>query len=351
MRSVLSLLRRRRIGLGFLALGCGFSALFTGSAHAEACGASGNLEPCFDANSLWLPAGRTSFMTLPDTRVNAPGKLGVGLATELLRAPVTFQVSSPDRGGRTVFVVDDAVDSSLFFAVGVPDRLEATATLPARLYQRGAGAGAAASQSAPPIEQSALRDPRLGVAYSLDDALNAPGYGLRLGVELSLPLGDERGMAGERSVVAAPSVTFGWRRHLVAFRASAGARLRRSVEFGDVRLGSEALIALGLGVDVLDPGLLFFSLEGFALPPLGSSRASTANEEITSVMWLPAEWCFAARTSFRRDSAWSLAGSFGTGLPLSSETRSTSTGADTSHFLAVTEPAWRSVLYVRFTPR
>jgi hypothetical protein len=127
--------------------------------------------------------------------------------------------------------------------------------------------------------------------------------------------------------------------------------MRRSVEFGDVRLGSEALIALGIGVDLFDPGLLFLSLEGFALPPLGSSRTSTANGAITSVTWLPAEWCFAARTSFAQGSEWSLAGSFGTGLPLSSETRSTFTGTDTSHFLALTEPEWHSVLYVRFAPR
>lgn len=351
MRFVLFLLRCRRIGLGFLALSCGFGALLTAPAQAEACGASANLEPCFDANSLWLPAGRAAFMTLPDTRVNAPGKLSLGFATEFLHAPVTFQVSSPDRSGRTVFVVGDALDSSLFFAAGVPDHLEVTATLPARLYQHGAGADAAASQSAPAIQQAAVRDPRLGVAYSLDDALNRPGYGLRLGVELSLPLGDESAAAGERSVVAVPSVTFGWQHSRVAIRASAGARLRRSVDFGDTRLGSEASIALGIGVDVFDPGLLFLSLEGFALPPLGSSRASTANEAITSVTWLPVEWFFAARTSFRRGSEWSLAGSFGTGLPLSSETRSTSTGADSSHFLAVTEPEWRSVLYVRFTPK
>jgi hypothetical protein len=290
-------------------------------------------------------------MTLPDTRVSAPGKLSLGFATEVLHAPLTFQVSSPDRSGRTVFVVGDAVDASLFVAAGVADHLEMTATLPARLYQRGAGAGAAASQSAPAIQESALRDPRLGVAYSLDDALNRPGYGLRLGLELSLPLGDSSSAAGERALVAVPSATFGWRHSRVATRVSAGARLRRGVDFGDVHLGSEALIALGVGVDVFDPGLLFLSLEGFALPPLGSSRARTASEAITSVTSLPAEWCFAARTSFRQDSEWSLAGSFGTGLPLSSETRKTTTGADRSHFLAVSEPEWRSVLYVRFMPK
>jgi hypothetical protein len=201
------------------------------------------------------------------------------------------------------------------------------------------------------VESGALRDPRLGLAYSLDEALDRRGIGLRFGLEMSFPLGSEAAFAGERSIVAMPSGTFGWQLNRLALRASAGARLRSAVDYADVRLGDGGFLALGVGVDVLEPGLLFLSLEGFALPPLGSSRAPTANAAVNGVRLFPAEWLFAIRTTFRPDGEWSLAGSIGTGLPFSSETRATDSGDSTSHFVGITEPEWRAILALRFAPR
>ncbi|HWZ89194.1 MAG TPA: hypothetical protein VNW92_10100, partial [Polyangiaceae bacterium] len=247
--------------------------------------------------------------------MSAPREMSLGLATELLRGPVMAHVSSPDSGGRDVRFVDYAFDASLLFALGVFRDLQLSLVLPTRLYQSGAGAGGVTSQSAAPVEQSALRDPRFGVAYSLDDALSKAGLGLRLAFDASLPLGDKSAFAGERSVVAMPSVTFGWQITRFALRASLAARLRSAVDFGDVHLGNEGYFALGAGVDVLAPGLLFLSLEGFALPPLTSSRSAYANAALTSVSLFPAEWLFGVHSSLRCDSEWSLAASIGTGLP------------------------------------
>ena len=352
MRTVLSTRRRCVLGRpGFCALFSVLCTLLTAPARAESCASGVSLAPCFDANSLWLPAGPAAFMTLPDTRVSAPRKMNFGIATELLRAPVVAHVASPDSSGRDVQIVDYAFDASLFAAVGVLDNLQLSLTLPTRLYQRGAGAGGVTSQSAPPVEQTALRDPRLGAAYSLDDALARTGIGLRLALDVSLPLGNEAAFSGERSVVVQPSATTGWQSPRFALRASVGARLRSATDFGDVRLGNEGFLALGAGVDVLDPGLLFLSLEGWALPPLGGSRAPTANAAVSGVSLLPAEWLFAVRSSFRPDSEWSLSAAFGTGLPVSSETRRSPAGESTSYFLGMTEPEWRTLLAVRFAPK
>jgi hypothetical protein len=319
-------------------------------ARAAGCPTGGGFSPCFDANSLWLPAGPAEFATVPDTRVNAPQSWNLGLTTEVLRAPVLARIASPDSAGRDVQVVDYAVDASFFLAVGVVDNLQLSLTLPTRLYQTGAGVGGLASQSAQPLEQSALRDPRLGAAYSFDDALASLGLGLRLALDVSLPLGNAAQFSGDRSIVAQPSVTVGWQITRFALRASIGARLRSAVDFGDVRFGSAGFLALGAGVDVLGPGLLFLSLEGFALPPLVGSRAPNASPTLSGVSLVPAEWLFALRSSFRPGSAWSVSAAFGTGLPVSSETRRTSAGESTSYFLGMTDPEWRTLLAVRFAP-
>ena len=323
-----------------------FFAYFCGRAQPAFAACTG-LTPCFDANSLWLPAGHSEFLSLPDTRTDAPGQLSFGAAAELLHGPVTGHVSSPDSGGRDVHVVDYAQDLSLSFALGLVERLELTATLPARLYQNGAGAGGLDSQSASSVAPTVLRDPRLALAYSFDDLLRMPELGARAALEASLPFGDEAAFAGERGVVLAPSLTFGARFERVATRLELGARLRESSDYGDVHFGDQGLIALGVGGDVFTRGLLFVSVEAFALPPLGSNRAPTASSTLTAERWFPAEWLLAASTTFRPHGQWQLSASFGTGLPFSSETRA---GAS-EEFLAVTTPAWRSVLSLHFAPQ
>jgi OOP family OmpA-OmpF porin len=338
-----------KLGVSLLLLG--LSAFSARSARAANCASTTGLAPCFDANSLWLPAGQAEFMTLPDTRLNPPRRMSFGFAAELLRGPVVAHVASPDSAGRDVHIVDYALDASLLFAVGLLPNFEASLALPMRLYQRGAGAGGIDSQSSPEIQHVAARDPRLGVAYSLDDVLRMPGLGLRFALDVSVPLGDEAAFAGERSLVGMPSATFGWQLGRVALRAAGGARLRQAVDFADVRLGNQAFLALGVGADVLAPGLLFLSLEGFALPPLGSSRADTASAALSAVSLFPAEWLFAVHSSLRPGGQWSLAASVGTGLPFSSETRSAGSVESTSHFLGVTEPEWRTLVAVRFAPR
>jgi len=343
---VLGLASRARRRSAAAALVFAFVTVFAGKARAIC----GELTPCLDANSLWLPAGHSEFLALPDTRVDSPGQLNLGFAAELMKGPVTVHVSSPDSAGRDVHIVDYVNDASLSLSLGLADAVEIFGTLPARVYQDGAGAGGVASQSAPTVTSSALRDPRLGVAYSFDDLLRGVGVreiGARAALEASFPWGARTAFAGDRGIVLQPSVTLGYRVERVAARGVLGARLRESSDYGDIRLGNQGLIALALGADVLSRGLLFLSAEAYALPPLASNRAPSANSDVTSVRLVPAEWLVAVSSTFHPHGQWQLSASFGTGLPLSGETRS----GVSENYLGLGTPAWRTVLSLRFEPR
>jgi hypothetical protein len=335
---------------GACALALSVGLLLSRHSRASGCVGGGALTGCFDANSLWLPAGRASFMVLPDTRATAVRQMSFGVAGEWLHGPVTLHVASPDQGGRSIHVLDTALDMSFFLAFGVFKSVELSLAAPTRVYQTGAGSGAVASQSAFPLERTAVRSPRVGLAYSLDDALAVPGVGVRLALDAALPLADQSELSGERSVVTMPSVALSTRTGAFRLEASLGVRLRQALDYGSVRLGNQGYGALGLGLEALRPGLLFVAVEAFMLPSLGESRAAAANATISSESLVPAEWLLSLHSCFAVGSPWTLGLAAGGGLPLSSETRETAAGPTTSHFLGMGTPDFRSLLVLRFTP-
>ena len=306
------------------------------------------LSPCFDVNGLWLPAGRATFSSMPDTRLTEPGQIGFGIAGEGVHQPLLVHVASPDRDGRDVHVLDYALDVSYFFSLGLLPNLEATVLSSMRVHQSGAGVGGVDSQSAPPLARNAVRDPRVGVGYSLDDALAVPGFGVRVGVDLTLPLGDRNPFANERSFVVMPNATFGFRHGVLQLNAELGARLRQSVDFAGVRLTNQGFVALGAAVELLRPNWLTASAEAFGLPPLADSRGSAASPLVSEARLFPAEWLAGLHSSFGSRGPWTLSISGGSGIPLSSETRESSTGPHTSHFLGMTTPDFRALVVVRF---
>jgi hypothetical protein len=340
------LLRGPWLGLAVL----GASLITAKPLWAAGCTSDAALSACFDANSLWLPAGHASFISLPDTRVSGAGQASFGAASEWLHRPVVLHVASPDANGRDVHVVDQTLDTSFFLGFGLWKNLELTLAAPTRAYQSGAGSAGVGSQTAPPLERNAILNPRLGLGYSLDDALAARGVGLRVAIDASLPLANASEFAGERSVVAMPSAVLALRAGAFHLSASLGARLRSAVDFGGVRLGNQGFAALGAGVDVLDQGLLFVSLEAFGLPPLSNSRAASANSAVTDETLFPAEWLAAVHTSFERSGQFTLSVAAGSGIPLSTETRNDSGSSNTSHFLGLGTPDFRALVVLRFAP-
>ncbi len=331
----------------FFAVLLSVNAIRAGAARASECANGAGFSPCFDVNTLWLPAGRASFLSMPDTQLTKPDQIGFGVASELLHQPLSLRVASPDRDGRDVHVLDYAVDVSYFLSFGLPANLEATVLASLRAYQSGAGVGGIDSQSAPALTHNAVRDPRVGVAYSLDDALAAPGFGLRLGVDATLPLGDRNPFANERSFVVMPNATFGFQKGPLRLRAELGARLRQAVDFGGITLGNQGFVALGVAVDLL-PGWLVVSAEAFGLPPLSDNRGSAASPWLSEARLFPAEWLAALHSSFGGHGSWTVSLAAGSGIPLSSETRDSSSGPQTSHFVGATSPDFRSLVVVRF---
>lgn len=326
----------------------GFSAE---AVQAAECSKGAGVSPCFDVNALWLPAGRASFLSMPDTQLTRPGQIALGAASELLHQPLLLRVASPDRDGRDVHALDYALDVSYFLSFGLLRNLETSMLASLRAYQAGAGVGGIDSQSAPPLQHNAVRDPRVGIAYSLDDALAAHGFGLRLGVDATLPLGDRNAFANERSFVVMPNATFGFQHRTLRLNAELGARLRQALDFAGFSLGNQAFVALGVAVELLQPGWLSVSAEAFGLPPLSNSRGSAASPRVSDARLFPAEWLAGVHSSFGSHGLWTLSFAFGGGIPLSSETRTSSTGPFTSYFLGMTTPDFRSLAVVRFAPR
>jgi hypothetical protein len=316
--------------------------------QAADCG-NAHFSPCFDANALWLPAGRASFLSMPDTQAIAPAQLGFGAVAEFLHRPVVLSAASPDADGREIQVLESALDVSYFLAFGLVRNLEASVLASTRVHQSGAGAGSVASQSASALPHNAVRDPRVGLAYSLDDAMAVPGFGLRLAVDATLPLGGRDPFANERSFVVMPNATLGYRQGALRLSAELGARLRQSVDFGGVKLGNQAFVAFGVAGTFV-PGWLTLSAELFGLPSLSEDRGSAASPRVTSVRLFPAEWLAGIHCGFGQSGPWVLSVAGGGGIPLSSETRESSSGPATSDFLGVTTPDFRALVSVRFTP-
>lgn len=325
-----------------LAFSLAFSGIFLSAASAADCAPSPAISACFDANALWLPAGRAHFISMPDPRVIGVHQLSVGVESEVLHRPVQLHAPSPDAEGRTIRALDFAVDASYFMTFGLLEHLELTVAAPVRAYQTGAGLGGINAQTSPTIERNAARNPRIGFGYSLPAPTQAK-FGLRLGMEASLPLGESDAFGGERSVVAAPGLTLGYHRGALRAGASLGARLRSPVQIGNTQLGNQAFVALGAGAELLGQGRLFVSLEAFALPALSSSRSAGANSTFSDARLVPAEWLAAVQTSVGVST---LSVGAGSGIPLSSETSE----GRTSHFFGLTTPDFRALVLLRIAP-
>jgi hypothetical protein len=270
---------------------------------------------------------------MPDTP-DTSNELSLTLAQEYLYAPVRVVASSPDPRGRTIRVVDHVLDTSLLAAAGVSRGLDASIVLPVRIAQTGSGVEALTSQSPTAPPRSALRDPRVGLAYSFDSLLRVPGLGLKSLLETSLPLGNQEAFAGDRSLVIAPRLLVSGRSRPLYAELGVGTRLREQSRFAGVRVGNQLLVTLGFGVDALPKELLAIALEAWALPALGPSTGSDSS-------WTPAEWLLSAQSRPTASSAWTLQLAGGGGLPLSRD--------GGQRFAGLTSPELRLLASARYS--
>lgn len=334
----------------FGALSCCI-ALSSERADASDCTPRTRLSPCFDADTLWTPAAPSPFVTIPSSKALPRGSYALGLALSYASEPVTLRTLAPDPSGRTVLVVDDVVDASVAAAYSPARHLELGIVVPTALYRTGTGLSGVTSQSGPALTAAALRDVRIGAGHDLvlhphsDDDFR---FTAMARLDLALPTGDEDAFAGESGPVLAPSVTLGLGNRRVFFGAEEGARVRKAVDFGGSRLGTQLISSLGANAELTPDGSLSLSLEAWILPNFLSTRRTLPDGVVvTGGALVPAEWM---ATAWTRLSQWTLSLGGGSAIPLSSETRRALDGTETTdHFAGVTTPRFRLVLTVRYS--
>ena len=279
---------------------------------------------------MWLSPSAGRLLLISDPAPAPSGKLEVGLAAAFRYRPAVLTVPAPNENGRDINLVRSSTDVSLAARWGLGNRLELTAVVPAGLDQQGAGIKGVTSQSAPDIPLASLHDPRLGFGYSLP--LPSRAFGAKLRFEAKLPLGAAEALAGERSLVASPSVALASKLGGFFLGAELGARLRRPTDFFGLRLGSQALLAAGMGYEFERPRLAF-AAELYLLPSLIPSGVTS---------YLAAEWLTSVRFSPRSIPTLSFGLGGGSGLPLSGNAGGSS--------FAFGVPSLRFIGFVRLAP-
>ena len=312
-------------------------------ARAQSCTSAGGYSRCFDANALRLAPGASRWLSLPGAAALRAGTVGFAYAVEARFGVLSADVPGSRADGRTLELVEAAVEQNLLLTLGLGRGFEASLAVPFILYQRGAGPDALDSQNGSSLPQNAERDPSIGLAHAV--ALSA-NLGLKPRVELSLPLGSRDAYASSGGVGLYPSLPIVWSPGRFALAVELGLRLRPSAEIASVRLGSQALFAVGASYAAVRRYLLL-GIEAYVLPSLidnSSQRAAALGIE-TSV--LQSEWIASVRSLLDADESFSLTLAAGASLPLSHE-RSVTTSRN---FVAPGSPAARALLELRFAPR
>lgn len=306
------------------------------------------LSSCVDTNPLWLPNGGSDFASVDTTAAQRPRTATAALSSQYAHKPILLTAPGPDPYGTEIEAVGHVLDVTLGATVGVLPRLELGIAAPLVLSQSGSGVSAGTSAQTDDISGVALRDPRAAVGFDLFDVR---GDELRLSSKasytLGVPLGDETAFAGERGLVNAPQIAVVARWQRFTFGTALGLRLRAPVQLADARVGSQLTTALGLAVDALEKRRLTLALEAWALPSLVSQGHITAGGTQVDGSYVPAEWLVSARSTLVDELSAQLG--FGTAIPLSSSTRTTPGGQQTSdHFSGPPSAQFRVLLAVRY---
>lgn len=310
-------------------------------AQATDCEQSHGLSSCVTANNLWLRPGAGPFLSVGSGTTAAPGSFAFSVLGSYLSRPIALKVASPDPAGTTVHVVDDQVDLSFLWALGVTSRLELTLAAPVSIYRSGAGLSDALGTK-DVLPRSSLGDMRFGAAYAiLEHPRRGPAGGTSLiaRLDFAAPTGDSASFAGSGRMTIVPSLVLDHRVGRWDFAAEAGARVRPAYDLGGSRVGSQIMGSAGVSFDVLpERSLLSVGAEAFALYTLGGTIEAGRFAGQPSAPVFPAEWMATVR------SAPILAGDLGFvigaggPLPLTSEP-------------SVTNPRFRVSFGVRYAPQ
>jgi hypothetical protein len=313
------------------------------SAQPDPCAPSATVSPCFDSDALFVPTGATHFSTLPSARPLAVGGSTLLLATDFALRPVVLSAPSPDPEGREIHVVNATSTVTVGVGFGLGHGLGVNAEFGFVPYQDGTGVEGVTAQTAPPLESAAVRDPRIGASFTFLGRNEHDPVALAARLGVAPPLGDETLLAGASGTTVLPGLVVEVEADRFAFGSELGLRLRRAVDFGTVRKGSEGVLGVGAGYGVLTSPRLFVGLEAWLRPGLAGHPEGTPPEALD----LPAEWLLSTTFAWDPNGGFSLAAAGGSGLPLS---KGTSPSGSIESFAGVTAPAFRALLALRFTP-
>ncbi len=313
---------------------------------SDPCQASPLVSTCVSSDTLWPHAGPQLFATVGGVETVAQGTFGFGLVADYISRPIVLTV--PGAGGGTPeYAVDNQVNGTFLWAVGITRRLQLDVALPVTFGQDGSGAGPVTGSSTP-LHTTAMRDLRFGLALQLVPRTGVDAdrlFGLTARVDVSAPTGDRDQFAGEATAVFAPSLAADLQRGRWFAGLEVGARIRPATQLQAVQgdtVGSQATIALGVGYDLLRrEKLLAVMAEARSLPTFAtqSDLASTPGgtvETANGTVLAPSEWMLSVRSAPLATDDFSI--TVGGGGPIGS-------GQE-----AFTSPRFRFFLGVRYAP-
>jgi outer membrane protein OmpA-like peptidoglycan-associated protein len=167
-------------------------------------------------------------LQLDEPAVLPPGKVNLGLDADDAFRPLVVK----DDAGVTTPLVRHAVGAALRVSVGVTDRLELGALVPAIVYQAGE-----TLPNVDPPSRAGLEAVRAGLKVRLLGG--GQGAGLGLSVLAAIPTGTAGGLIHEHGVGGEANLFGAYRAGDLTLAVGAGARYRKATTLYDVALGNE----------------------------------------------------------------------------------------------------------------
>jgi OmpA-OmpF porin, OOP family len=320
------------------------AAMFSVRANADNSCTNQHVSACINSDTLWPHAGPSRFTSIGGAETVSDGRVSFGLVTSYQSRPIVLHVPSPGPNGTDAAAIDDQVTGTFLFAYGVTKRLELDLMIPITFGQGGSGVAPITGKDS--LRDTVTRDARFGTTFEILQRPRVDPWDARakkLGLvgrfEVSMPIGDKEQFAGEKGAVFVPSLAADYRTGRLFLGAELGLRIRNTAELATARVGTQGLIGIGAGVDLLPREMLSVMVEARALPVFADQTATTpiAGGAVAQHSIVPAEWDVAVRTAplGAGDFAISLAG--GSWLPFASEA-------------PITVPRWRFTLGIVFAP-
>ncbi len=328
------------------------------AARADACAAP-LASTCVNSDNLWPHAGPSRFLTVGGAETTPRGDVAFGLVTSYVSRPIVLSTTSAGAPA-TDYVIDDQVNTSFLFAYGVTDRLELDLVVPVTLSQSGSGASPLTGAKSG-VSTTGMRDLRFGLAYAIvprrrvdpeafahaevPAGLPRPSvWGLTARFDVSAPTGDTAGFGSDGYAVWSPSLAADYTRGRWFAGAEVGLRLRRTEEIEGARVGSQALIGLGFGRELLGHDLLALTAEAYVLPTFSEQHTVTAPPQSVGTVSAPngsyiapAEWMLSLRSAPLLGGDLQLQVGGGGSLPFRASE-------------PITNPRFRFALSVRYAP-